>query len=114
MTQRVRDVLIFVAAVAVALCLGGIARQLIGMKWDAAIFVSVLFAAAVVVKARWPQNIVMIGFSWRYVIATFALFAAIAVVLSDLTILRYWSIPAAIVLFLGFCGVHMVFGPRDE
>jgi hypothetical protein len=114
MTQRVRDFLIFFAAVALALCLGGVVRQLIGLKWDAAIFVGVLFLAAAVVKARWPQNAIMRGFSWRYVAATFALFAGIAVVLSDLSILRYWSIPVAILFFLAFCGVHLAFGPKDN
>lgn len=114
MPQRLRDFLIFFGVLVAALCAGGVLRQFIGLKWDAAIFVGVLFLAAAVVKWRWPQNAVMRGFNWRYVAATFVLFMGIAVVLSDLTLLRYWSIPTAIVLFLAFCVVHMVWGPRED
>jgi hypothetical protein len=114
MTQRVRDFLIWFAAVALGLCLGGVLRQFIGMQWDAPIFVGVLFLSSAIVKVRWPQNVVMSGFSWRYMTATFVLFAAISVLLSDLRILRYWSIPAAVCLFLAYCVVHMMFGPRGD
>jgi hypothetical protein len=114
MTQQVRDFLVWFAAIAVGLCVGGVVRQFVGMKWDAPVFVGVLFWASAIVKVCWPRNVVMRGFSWRYIAATFVLLMGIAVLLSDLSILRYWSIPAAVCLFLAFCAVHLWLGPRGD
>jgi hypothetical protein len=45
--------------------------------------------------------------SWTHFIAAAAIFTAVAVILGDWTLLRYWTVPAAIVLGLIYCVINV-------
>lgn len=114
MTTRLRDILIQAGALAIAICLAGLARRLIGQRWELPIVVVLVFLALALVKARWPSHAVLSRRSWLYLAIVFVLFTAIAVLLSDFTILGYWTIPAAICLGLLYCVANLVWGPRGD
>jgi hypothetical protein len=112
MTPRLRDYLILFGALALALCLGGVLRQLVGAQWELAIVVAMIFLALAAVKARWPDHMTIRRLTWLHFSVALALFGGAAVLLSDFGILRWWTVPAAILLGLLYCVLHLFLPAR--
>lgn len=114
MTARFRDYFILFVALAITLCLGGVLRQLIGVQWELAIVVAMIFLALGVVKARWPEHRTIRRLTWLHFTVALALFGAAAVLLSDFSILRWWTVPAALCLGLLYCVLYLFLRPRRD
>jgi hypothetical protein len=112
MTRRFRDYLILFGALAVALCLGGLLRQALGTQWELAIVVGMVFLALALVKARWPNHTVLHRLTWLHFTVALVLFGGAAVLLSDFSILGWWTVPSAIGLGLLYCVLHLFLAPR--
>lgn len=113
MTQQLRDILVQTGAVIVALMLGAALSNFMESRWEAALAVALLFAANAFVKLRWPTNWILASMSWLYFWTTFAIFESAVVLLSDVSIAGYWTVPSVIGLGLLYCVVHLVLGPRE-
>lgn len=112
MTRRFRDYLILFGAFAVALCVGAVVIQIIGERWELAIVVAGVFVALGAVKARWPDHTTLHRLTWLHYGIAFVLFGTAAVLLSDFSILRWWTMPVAIGLSLLYCVLHLFLPAR--
>lgn len=112
MTPRVRDYLILFGAFALALCLGAILRQVLGGQWELAIVVGMIFLALAALKARWPDHTTIRRLTWLHFGVALALLGAAAVLLSNFAILRWWTVPAALLLGLLYCVLHLFLPAR--
>ena len=112
MTPRVRDYLILFGAFALALCLGGVLRQLFGAQQELAIVVAMIFLALAALKARWPNHRTILRLTWLHFFVALVLLGSAAVLLSNFAILRWWTVPAAILLGLLYCVLHLFLPPR--
>lgn len=112
MTRGLRDFLFLFAALAAAVIAGAIARQFFDPRWEAAIGVGFLFAASAIVKVVRPLHVFLARLSWLYLVLVFAIVEAMVILLSDYTIVGYWTYFTAICLGLLVCVVHVAFGPR--
>jgi CDP-diglyceride synthetase len=75
-------------------------------------FVTGVFVSAVALKLAWPQNMMLARSSWLYLFLMGPLVIAIAVIVSDFSILGYWTIPSVIVLVMACAALASVIGPR--
>lgn len=112
MTRRFRDYVILTSVLGVALCAAAIVFQLLGGRWELAIVVAAIFIALGAVKARWPEHTTLRKLTWLHYGVAFALFGTAAVLLSDFSILRWWTVPVAIGLGLAYCVLHLVLPAR--
>ena len=112
MTPRLRDYLILFGAFALALCLGGVLRQFLGAQQELAIVVAMIFLALGAVKARWPNHRTIQRLTWLHFSVALALFGGAAVLLSNFAVLRWWTVPTAILLGLAYCVAHIFLPPR--
>jgi intracellular septation protein A len=112
MTPRLRDYLILFGALAVALCLGGVLRQLLGAQQEFAIVVVIIFLALAAVKARWPDHRTVRRITWLHLSVAFVLLGGAAVLLSNFAMLRWWTVPVALLLGLSYCVAHLFLPPR--
>jgi len=112
-TPALRDFLVLFAAVAAAIIVGAVAQRFFDPRWQVVFGVAALFAAAAVVKWRWPAHRFLARFSWPYFIAVFVLFEMALVLLADWTIVGvYWTIPAVVCLGLLYCVIHIALSRR--
>ena len=112
MTSRLRDYLILFGALALALCLGGVLRQLLGAQQELPIVVAMIFLALAAVKARWPNHRTVHRLTWLHFSVAFALLGAAALLLSNFAFMRWWTVPTAILLGLAYCVAHIFLPPR--
>lgn len=113
MTQRLRDILLLIGVVVLAVIVGAVLRRLLEPRWEFVLGLTALFAGCAVVKLRWPAHSIMRTFSWRYLIATFVLAEIAVLLLADWTIVGvWWTIPAVVCLGLAYCAVHLFLAPR--
>jgi hypothetical protein len=107
-TPRLRDLLILMGAVAAAMVGGALLRFLLPPRWEVLLGVGLLFAAGAAVKLRWPNNSFLREVTWPYFLMVFVIVEAAILVLSDWSLLGYWTIPSAICLGLLYCILHLV------
>lgn len=112
MTPRLRDYLILFGAFVAAICVAGVLRQLLGAQQELAIVVVLIFLALGAIKARWPNHRTIQRLTWLHYSVAFALFGGAAVLLSNFAILRWLTVPAAILLGLLYCVLHLFLRPR--
>jgi hypothetical protein len=65
-TARLSAYLVLFGAFALALCLGGVLRQLLGAQWELVIVVGMIFLALGAVKARWPDHMTIRRLTWLH------------------------------------------------
>jgi hypothetical protein len=111
-TRRLRDYLILFGVTAAALCLGAVLRQFLGRQWELAIVVGMVFLSLAVVKARWPDHTTIHRLTWLHFSVALVLLGGAAVLLSDFSILRWWTAPAAVALGLLYCVSHLFLPAR--
>ena len=113
MARGGRDLLVMFGAVAAAIIIGALLRFLLPARWEGVLGVAMLFAAYAVVKWRQPANIFVRSVSWLYFALVLVIAELIVLLLSDFSILGYWTIPASICLGLIHCVAHLFLAGDD-
>jgi hypothetical protein len=111
MNNGTRDVaIVFVVQLALFLFWTTIGRQLSPTFFGVWLATSV-FVSAVALKLAWPHNMMLARSSWLYLLLMGPLAIAIAVIVSDFSILGFWTIPGVVGLVIA-CGIlASVIGP---
>jgi len=112
MAPGVRDLGVLFGALATAIVLGAIARRFLDAQWETMLGVSLVFAALAAVKWRWPGNVLMRRISWAHFGVLFAAIELGLLLLSDVSLLGYWTIPGVVILGLIYCCLYLVFERR--
>lgn len=112
MAPGVRDLAALFVAVAAAIVLGAIARRFLDPQWETVLGVGLVMVALAAVKWRWPGNVLMRRISWAHFGVLVVATELGLVLLSDLSLLGYWTIPSVVILGLGYCCLHLVFERR--
>lgn len=108
MAPGLRDIFILLAAVTVAIVAGAVLRFFLPARLEAVLGVGLLLAACAAVKFWRPGNVFMRGVSWTYFAMVAIIVEGVVLLLSDFSILGYWTIPSAIGLGLLYCVLHLV------
>jgi len=111
-TRRFKDYVLLLAALTVTFCAGAVLMQFVGDRWELAIFVGAVFVALGALKARWPEHTTLRRLTWLHYGVAFVLFGTAAVLLSDFSILRWWTAPVALGLALLYCVLHLFLPAR--
>jgi hypothetical protein len=104
-----KDLLVQVGATVAALFIAVVLRRFLDPQWEGMLVFVCVFLATLLVKLRWPEHAILGGARWPYFLISWLIFGLIALVLSDVRILGFWfTVPAAVVLGLLYCVVHVV------
>lgn len=112
MAPGVRDLAALLGALAAAIVLGAVARRFLDAQWETVLGVGLVLAALAGVKWRRPANVLMRRISWAHFGVLFVAVELGLVLLSDLSLLGYWTIPSVVILGLGYCCLYLVFERR--
>lgn len=107
MARGGRDLLVMLGAAAAAIIVGALLRFMLPPRWEGVLGVGMLFAAYAVVKWRQPANTFVRGVTWLHLALVVVIAELIVLLLSDFSILGYWTIPASICLGLTYCVAHL-------
>ncbi|MGQ0533551.1 MAG: hypothetical protein ACT4OF_12810 [Caulobacteraceae bacterium] len=108
MAPSLRDLLMLIAALATAIVMGAILRFFPPSRWEMLLGVGVVFAAYAAVKFIQPSNKFVVRVAWSYLAMVFIILEAVILLLTDFSILGYWTIPSVICLGLLYCVLHLV------
>lgn len=112
MAPGVRDLAVLFGALASAIVFGAIARRFLDAQWETLLGVGFVFGALAVVKWRWPSNVLMRRISWAHFSVLAGAIEVGLLLLSDWSLLGYWTIPAVVLIGLLYCCLYLVFERR--
>jgi hypothetical protein len=114
MSASFRDIAIPTIGVLAALFLSMVLRLIVPDRWDALLHIALPLATLAAIKAFVPTHAILERVSWIYLLASAFILMVAAYVFGDPAIFWLWKIPLLILIGLGWCVVHLLYGPPEK